>query len=190
MSGSWGLVTLNCSRTESVEWHRSSSFSLHLTPISSIFQTIYNGSLSSSSLHLIRSYLIRTGYSHYRALQVTVRASGTYTFMSASSIDTYGYFYNHSFNPSYPSRNLVASDDDSGGEGQFLLSVNLTSVSSCVLIITTFGGNITGSFSIRASGPSSIRLTAFAPATIRSTGNGSKRIWKCIFYEYRQECPL
>ena len=150
--------------------------------MSSIFQTIYNGSLSSSSPRFIRSGQFPTVHSHCQVLRVTARVSGTYTFVSDSSIDTYGYFFNHSVDPSDPSLNRVASVDNSGGNGQFLLRVNLTSGSSYVLIVTTFGGNITGSFSIRASGPSSVSLTALVPLADRAIDSRGKRIRKCMFY--------
>jgi hypothetical protein len=45
--------------------------------------------------------------------------TGTYTFTSGSSIDTYGYFYNQVFDPSYPTSNLIAFDDDGEDGNQF-----------------------------------------------------------------------
>jgi hypothetical protein len=120
----------------------------------------YNGSFSS-----IRRSFIRPPFPArdcwYQALQVTVAASGTYTFISNSSLDMYGYFYRHPFDQTNPLRNSVTSDDDGAGNGQFLIAVNLARGSTYVLVVTTFHSNVTAIFSIEASGPSSIHLAAF-----------------------------
>ena len=58
---------------------------------------------------------------------MTVARTGTYTFISNSSIDTYGYFYNNPVDPSYPSQNLITSDDDGNDNGQFRISRPLQS---------------------------------------------------------------
>jgi hypothetical protein len=91
--------------------------------------------------------------------------TGTYTFLSSSSIDTYGCFYNDPFNPYNPSQNYVTSNDDGGGGNQFGFNVSLVFGRTYVLVVTTYGTTVTGSFSIRASGPAWVGLTAFTPPT-------------------------
>ena len=118
-----------------------------------------------------------SAYYHYQAIRLTVRTSGTYSFTSVSSIDTYGYLYNSPVDPSYPSQNLITSDDDGGGGSQFRVQSYLSSGSSYVLIVTTFSTNVFGSFSVQASGPASIDMTGFTPSTsrpIRTTSECSK----------------
>jgi hypothetical protein len=99
-----------------------------------------------------------------------VFTTGTYTFTSSSTIDTYGCFYNDPVNPSYPSQNLITSDDDGAGSGnQFRVNVTLVSGRTYALIVTTYSTTVTGSFSIRTSGPAWVTMTAFTPTTSRTT---------------------
>jgi hypothetical protein len=126
----------------------------------------YADSLSSGSPKFFRSSA-STGYQYYQALRVIVYTSGTFTFQSTSSMDTYGCFYDYPVDPSYPTQNLITSDDDRGGDHQFRITVNLTSTSSYVLLVTTYGANVTGNFSITVSGPSQAGLYQFAPSTSR-----------------------
>jgi len=105
---------------------------------------------------------------YYQAIQVTVYTTGTYNFTSSSSIDTYGYFYNVPFDPSYPSQNLITSDDDSGGNQQFQIRISLQSGHKYVLVVTTYGSSVTGSFSVRVTGPASVGLTSITPPKSRS----------------------
>ena len=132
----------------------------------STVQQIYHGSWSSNSPMFIRPGFVRSCH-YYQALQVTVGTSGTYTFVSDSSIDTYGYFYNRSVDPPNPTQNLIVSDDDGGGYRQFRMTVNPTYGSSYVLLVTTSRANIVGSFDIRVSGPSLVGLTASTPTASR-----------------------
>ncbi len=94
-----------------------------------------------------------------------VFTAGTYSFISKSSMDTYGYFYSNSFNPSYPSQDLITSDDDGSGGQQFGINMSLLSVHTYVLVVTTYRANMTGSFSIRTVGPASVGLNSFRPST-------------------------
>jgi len=89
---------------------------------------------------------------------VQVKTTGYYTFDSSSSFDTYGYLYQENFYPSYPSYNLMSSDDDSAGSGQFQLTGNLQSDIKYVLVFTTYAQRTTGPFSIIASGPDDVSL--------------------------------
>jgi len=83
-------------------------------------------------------------------------------------MDTYGYFYNNAFDPSYPSQSLITSDDDSGGNRQFQIRGSLQSGHKYILVVTTDGSSITGSFSVRVTGPASVGLTSITPPKSRS----------------------
>jgi hypothetical protein len=102
---------------------------------------------------------------------VRVDTTGTYTFKSSSTIgDTYGYIYQGNFYPSYPSYNIVTQDDDGSGNRQFQLTATLRSDITYILVFTTYTPNLTGSFSISASGPGYV----FFPTQIIQTTAGKK----------------
>ncbi len=93
-----------------------------------------------------------------------VFTAGLYSFTSNSSMDTYGYFYNNSFNPSYPSQDFIASNDDGSGGQQFEIKVYLGSGCTYVLVVTTFSVKVTGSFLVAVLGPASVGLNSFRPS--------------------------
>ena len=80
-------------------------------------------------------------------------------------MDTYGCFYNNPVVSSNLTQNLIACDDDSGGNRQFQINVTLQYQGVYILIVTTYSSNVTGSFSIRAVGPGFIGLTLFTPSS-------------------------
>ncbi len=131
-----------------------------------------SGTLSSSSQRFSRPNG-KTGHNYYyQAIQVTIYTTGTYIFKSSSSIDTYGCLYRDTFDPSYPSNGLMISNDDDAGIGQFQISINLQSGSTYILVVTTYSAGVAGSFSISASGPTSvnlIKITATASRLIRTS---------------------
>ena len=78
-------------------------------------------------------------------------------------MDTFGCFYSNSFDPSNPSQNLIEHDDDSGGQGQFRITVTLIYGYTYVLVVTTHLSSNTGTFSITALGPASVIFTSTIP---------------------------
>ena len=100
---------------------------------------------------------------------MTTSTSGTYTLKSSSAIDTYGCLYQGSFDPSIPSRNLIACDDDGGGDRQFLITHSLLSGGPYVLVVTTYATNVTGSYSVIAGGPASVYMVSITPSTYYPT---------------------
>lgn len=138
-----------------------------ISPISSTsFPTTYAGSLSFSSPSFYR-YPQTDGLYFYQALRITISTPGRYTFISVSTLDTYGYLYSSSMDPSYPGQNLLGFDDDGAGAGQFRISYDFRSSGTYVLIVTTYAAGQRGSFTIQASGPAYVYLTAFTPSTSR-----------------------
>jgi len=125
--------------------------------------TTRTGSLSSSNPKFNRpgSYSYSSSY-YYDSYDVTISSSGTYSFESnyAYSFDPYGCLYERSFDPSYPSLNRLACDDDSGaGSLQFLITQNLDSNTRYILVVTTSSSYTTGSYSFTVTGPSYPTLT-------------------------------
>ena len=90
---------------------------------------------------------------YYEAIQVVVGVSGLYSFRSISDIDTYGYFYENSFNPLKPMENLLTNDDDSGNYQQFLITIELAASNTYVLVFTTYIPTTTTMFVIIGLGP-------------------------------------
>jgi hypothetical protein len=124
--------------------------------------TTYSGSLTGYSPRFARPGGFSSTY-YYQAIQVTVYTAGAYTFASSTSMDPFGYFYHDRMDPSYPSRNLITSDDDSGGHNQFRINVTLSYGRTYVLVFTTYSTSITGSFSVIVSGPALVGLVSITP---------------------------
>ena len=99
--------------------------------------------------------------------------SGYYAFVSNSSIDTYGYLYNGTFDPYQPTLNLLQQNDDSGGNNQFLINASLVNTGSYTLVATTYSPNRTASFSVIGSSTAGmitlIRLNITVTTTSTST---------------------
>jgi hypothetical protein len=74
-------------------------------------------------------------------------------------MDTRGYIYNGTFYPSSPTTNLIQGNDDGAGNSQFLLAVTLQAGVPYTLVVTSHSASVTGSFSVHASGPSSVSMT-------------------------------
>ena len=124
--------------------------------------SVYKGVLSTYSPAFIRPYGIGSS-SYYQAIRISISVSGRYTFTSYGTINTYGYFYTNSFDPSDPTANLLKYA--TGVTQQFSLDVYLYDGSSYFLIVTTYDTNIVGSFAIITSGPSKVDMSRFTPST-------------------------
>ena len=89
---------------------------------------------------------------------LTVSTSGNYTIQSNSSIDTYGYIYNNTFNPANRTLNMLQSNDDGAGNTQFLLSLWLQTMTNYIVVATTYSAITTGSFFVIVQGPAAVSL--------------------------------
>ncbi|CAF4047292.1 unnamed protein product, partial [Rotaria sp. Silwood1] len=128
----------------------------------------------SSSLNNTSPTFYRTGNSnifYFEAIKVTTNTTGNYTFISNSGIDSFGYLYVNSFNSSNITSNLVTSNDDSGGNAQFLVIYTLQAGTTYILIFTTYSPNVITSFSIMALGPARVSLMRLnvVPSTTTTT---------------------
>lgn len=141
----------------------------------------YNGSLTSTSGVFFRPLGSTTSYFYFQALQVSVAKAGTYIFTSNSTMDTRGYFYQTSFDPSNATLNLIADNDDGAGQRQFRIEVYILPGRAYVLVVTTHGANTMGDFSISATGPGMTTLTSITPVTSQPIVTGK-------FYYYYYSC--
>ncbi|CAF3209397.1 unnamed protein product [Rotaria sp. Silwood2] len=97
---------------------------------------------------------------YYQAIQVIVYTSGTYSLASSSSMDTYGYLYGGTFDPFNTNYNLLAQNDDQGGNNQFQMIVDLQAGVPYTLVFTTYQENVIGPFSIIAAGPDYVQMVS------------------------------
>ena len=80
-------------------------------------------------------------------------------------MDTYGSIYNNSFSGFYPSTNMTAYNDDGGGQQQFAMNIFINTITTYILVVTTYEPNIVGPFSIIGFGFGSI---TFSPIDVPS----------------------
>lgn len=80
--------------------------------------------------------------------------------MGRSGLDMYAYVYNKSFQPNYPTENLVPSDYFDFGLGKILITVALQSSIDYIFVFTTKNQNQKGPFLLSALGPGSISLSS------------------------------
>ena len=132
-----------------------------------------NGSLTSNS-HVFHRTSHKDERFHYEAYQFTVAITGIYTFTSRSSMNSFGYLYRFPVDTGHLNQNLIVSDDDSAGNGQFRIATSLTNGQRYVLLVTTHSPNTTGSFSVDVTGPALISLTLFTPITSKPTRKTSE----------------
>lgn len=90
------------------------------------------------------------------AIQVTASASGSYTFVVNSAMDTYGCLYGGPFNSTQPISNMITCDDDSGPESNFELKPTLTAYQPITIVVTTYKSSQIGSFTVQMHGPAQV----------------------------------
>ena len=134
----------------------------------------YSSKLTGNSQRYDRSGGGVWPFYYFEAIEVNVSIPGNFAFTSNSSIDTYGYFYNGTFDPYYPLSNLLQSNDDDAGNLQFRINIYLANTGSYVLVFTTFLTNEQGAFSIFVSGADSVIFTKL-DIIVNSTTDNSTR---------------
>jgi hypothetical protein len=124
---------------------------------------------------------------YFTAIRLNVSTDGTYSFFSNSTIDSYGYLYNGSFNASKPLVNLMLENDNSYGRLQFLIVAVLQRNITYTLVYTTRSPLITGRFQIKIYGPSIVDLDQLNISSVVSKymlGNPQAReeiVRRCLF---------
>lgn len=89
-----------------------------------ILRSIYSSSLTNSS-EIFCFQECPSSNPFYEGIELIASESTVYVIASESTIDTYGFIYNNSFDPRYPSLNLIQKDDDSGVNANFLFNMHL-----------------------------------------------------------------
>jgi hypothetical protein len=109
--------------------------------MSSVIPWTYSLKLTKDSQTYSRKCSLDNSYYeafYYEALEVNVPEIRYYTIQSSSNIDTYGFIYEKNFNPLNPTENLLAEDNDGGGNSQFKLHIPLYVDTIYILIVIAF----------------------------------------------------
>ncbi len=130
----------------------------HLIDIS---ESVYSSALTADSQTYSR-VCGKTNY-YYETIQVNAVTAGSYSLSSSSTIDTYGHLYKDNFNPTNPSENSLAwNDDENRCRRQFKLLTYLQANITYVLVVTTFSPNVQGNFLVHVTGPNNISLNSIS----------------------------
>jgi len=98
------------------------------------------------------------GNYHYQTIEINIKHNGSYTFDTNTSLLLYGYLYKNSFDPSYPSQNLLIQSNFTCSAYHFQLGDYLEANRVYILVVTTFDPNMRGSFTLSVTGPHNITL--------------------------------
>ncbi|CAF4025477.1 unnamed protein product, partial [Rotaria sordida] len=122
------------------------------------------------------------GMYYYEAIMISVPETGYYAVGSNNIINTYGYLYLNSFNPSNIAENLITGDDDKAGNSQFAIVYEFKSMTTYILVVTTHDPVVIGPLLILAEGPKAVTFTSMKNisttppiSTTRSTSTTSPR---------------
>ena len=137
----------------------------------------------SSSLRSNSSVYNRMGTNnqchYYEAYEIWVPIDGYYILTSKSSIDTYGYLYQTSFNPYNPYSNLIAYNDDAGGSRQFQLTEYLVTYRTYILVLTTYLPMITGHYQLIVEGANRVQITELYSTSTLCARTTTRRTTTC-----------
>ncbi|CAF3417508.1 unnamed protein product [Rotaria socialis] len=134
---------------------------------------------------------------YYEAIEIIVNTTGTYSFRSSSQIDTMGYLYAGEFNPSNQNLNLLTQNDDYSTSNQFRLIAYLEAGVTYTLVVTTFGSDVRGAFTVIALGPSYVDFfpinvtdtTMIMPSVTETTSEGSVEFEQSTDYPENTQYP-
>jgi hypothetical protein len=129
----------------------------HQTDTSSVIESAHLSALTTNSSKYSSSGCDASNY-YYEAIRVNVAMSGYYRLRSSTTVNTVGYIYKETFNTINFRENLLSENDDSCGGVQFKFILNLQVGTTYIVVVTTYLPYNTGTFSILASGPSTVSL--------------------------------
>lgn len=108
---------------------------------------------------------------YYEAIQVNVAHVGYYMFNSESTIATDGYIYKDTFFPYSPTTNVLSMSYSSCDKNQLELGTILHINTTYILVVTTHDPNMTGNFSVFASGPNNVSFNRISEYPYYSLNN-------------------
>lgn len=173
----WNLPLLNHQLTELFEtWSKFEILLATNVTTMEIVISNYSSTLTNMSSVFFRD---SAGSPYYcEAIYLTVPTSGIYTFISVSNVDADGYLYVNQFDLSNLTANLIALNDDHAGNRQFRITYPLQAGVTYILVFSTFDPELTGPFSIVASGYGRVNFdpsmtTTTAPLTAEPSSVGA-----------------
>ena len=104
---------------------------------------------------------------HYEAIQIVVDRAGIYDIMSLSDMNTVGFLYESTFDPSNPYWHLYKNYDERENN-QFKLTAYIEVNVPYTLVVSTFEPRTTGSFLVVATGPGNVQYIPI-DSTVTST---------------------
>lgn len=119
----------------------------------------YSSALTLSSSVYSRGHA--SGRFYYEAIRINTSITGSYLLKTNSTIGTIAYLYTSCFNPNNSTANLLVQGNDSMDDAQTRIYTTLHTSTAYVLVVTTIGTNVTGAFSISASGSDKIIFTRY-----------------------------
>ena len=75
---------------------------------------------------------------YYEAFEIKVVENRYYKIWSNSSIDTFGFLYEHQFDPLNPEKDLLDKNDDGRSDLQFQFEIPLYNDTKYILVVTTY----------------------------------------------------
>jgi hypothetical protein len=122
----------------------------------SIVQSNYSSAVASTRPICCRGGSFSLSLNFFEAININVTTTGYYDMRSRSTMKSYGYLYDNSFDPIFPGLNLLKANENNRRTQLFLLSMLLQAGTSYILVATTDEPYATGTFSILATGPASV----------------------------------
>lgn len=126
--------------------------------------TTFSGVWNANSLTFTRVVAEKERTFYYEAIGVDISTPGSYSFTGSSMVKVNGDLYRHDFDLVDPNRDLIRPDVKTDAEDQFRITASLQPGDKYVLVVTTSYPNVGGSYSIEASGPSTIKLSKLVPS--------------------------
>ncbi|UJR11876.1 hypothetical protein I4U23_016055 [Adineta vaga] len=115
----------------------------------------------------------------YDQYSIIVPVTGSYIFMSISSIDTFCQFYGPRAYARYYT--TIAYNNNDGDENQFKIQMYLQESTRYIMRVTTYNQNIVGDYRILASGLTTVNIEKTVDSSLPSLNHSPRTIGKKSF---------
>ena len=142
-------------------WIDVAFFYLSLASSPYSIQSFYTSALTSNSLTFCRvGTCASTIFFRYQPIGLMTTMAGLYAIRSNSSLDTVGFLFDTAVIQIADGSEAIRSNDDDGGDSQFLILMSLQAMFNYTLVVTTYNPNVTGPFLVSAGGNASVTFFA------------------------------